>query len=92
MNNFDEIKPKYVICENNKDLIKKIDSILEKLSIPSDTKKKHLFIKSNVRSLYSSFAIEANSLSLDEVSKVIDNKLVLASRTDIQEVKNANEL
>lgn len=39
----------------------------------------------------SSLAIEQNSLSLDQVSDVINGKRVLASPQDIREVKNAYE-
>ena len=55
-------------------------------------KKKNFQIKSRVRSIHSSLAIEANSLSLESVENIIDNKLVLGDRKEIQEVKNANEL
>ena len=54
--------------------------------------KKNFQIKSRVRSIHSSLAIEANSLSLEFVENIIDNKLVLGDRKEIQEVKNANEL
>ena len=54
--------------------------------------KKNFQIKSRVRSIHSSLAIEANSLSLESVENIIDNKLVLGDRKEIQEVKNANEL
>lgn len=33
--------------------------------------------------------IEANSFSLDEVREIIDGKLVLGDKKEIQEVKNA---
>ncbi len=42
-----------------------------------------------VRSIHSSLAIEQNSLTLDQVSDVIDGKWVLGPPQDIQEVKNA---
>ena len=45
-----------------------------------------------IKSIHSSLAIEANSLSLNSVEKIIDDKLVLGDRKEIQEVKNANEL
>lgn len=40
-------------------------------------------------SIHSSLAIEANSLSLDQVKDVIDGKVVLGPQMEIQEVKNA---
>ncbi len=42
-----------------------------------------------IRSIYSSLAIEANSLSLDEVQAVISGKLVLGPQKEIREVQNA---
>ena len=42
-----------------------------------------------IRSIHSSLAIEANSLSLDEVRDVISGKAVIGPQKEIQEVKNA---
>lgn len=42
-----------------------------------------------IKSIHSSLAIEANSLSLDNVRDVINNKVVIGDRKEIQEVKNA---
>jgi len=42
-----------------------------------------------IRSIHSSLAIENNSLSLDQVTDVIDGKRVLGLEREIQEVRNA---
>jgi Fic family protein len=42
-----------------------------------------------IRSIHSSLAIEANSLTVDEVRDVIDGRVVLGPAREIQEVKNA---
>ena len=42
-----------------------------------------------IKSIHSSLAIEANSLSLEEVRDVIDGKIVIGPNNEIQEVKNA---
>lgn len=42
-----------------------------------------------IKSIHSSLRIEANSLSLDNVRDVINNKLVIGDKKEIQEVKNA---
>lgn len=42
-----------------------------------------------IKSIHSSLAIEANSLSLNQVKDVIDGKLVIGPQNEIQEVKNA---
>ena len=51
--------------------------------------KPHLRRNNRIRSIHSSLAIEANSLSLDEVKGVIAGKTVLGPLKEIQEVKNA---
>lgn len=51
--------------------------------------KSHLRKNNRIKSIHSSLAIEANSLTLDAVSKVIEGKLVLGPQKEIQEVVNA---
>lgn len=51
--------------------------------------KPHLRRNNRIRSIHSSLAIEANSLSLDEVRSVISGKTVIGPQKEIQEVKNA---
>lgn len=89
--NFDKINPIFYISEDNKNVIKKIEKNLSLIKLENSLKK-NLQVKSRVRSIYSSLAIEDNSLSLDSVENIIEHKLVLGSRKEIQEVKNANEL
>lgn len=49
--------------------------------------------KSNrIRTIHASLEIEGNTLSLDQVTAVIENKRVLGPQKDILEVKNALEL
>ena len=47
--------------------------------------------ESRIKSIYSSLAIEQNTLSLDQVTDVIEGKRVLGPPQDIREVKNAIE-
>ena len=42
-----------------------------------------------IKTIYSSLAIEQNTLTLEQVSAVIDGKRVFGSPEDIHEVKNA---
>lgn len=51
--------------------------------------KPHLRRNNRIRSIHSSLAIEANSLSLSEVKEVIAGKTVLGPQKEIQAVKNA---
>ncbi len=92
MENINTLKPIFYITDNNKKYIKDIEKKLELLIINDTDKKRRLQTKSKVRSIYSSLAIEANSLSLKSVENIVDKNPVLGSRKEIQEVKNANEL
>lgn len=47
--------------------------------------------ENRIRTIHSSLAIEQNSLTLDQVTDVIDGKRVLAPPQDIREVRNAYE-
>ena len=51
--------------------------------------KPYLRRNNRIRSIHSSLAIEANSLSLDDVTGVINGKTVIGPEKEIQEVKNA---
>ncbi|MCI9143201.1 MAG: Fic family protein [Lachnospiraceae bacterium] len=47
--------------------------------------------ESRIKSIHSSLAIEQNTLTLDQVTDVLDGKTVLGPPQDIREVKNAYE-
>lgn len=51
--------------------------------------KPHLRRNNRIRSIHSSLAIEANSLSLEQVRDVIDGHAVLGPPKEIREIKNA---
>ena len=42
-----------------------------------------------IQSIHSSLSIEANSLSLEQVKDIIDGKIVIGPKNEIQEVQNA---
>lgn len=92
MKSLDTIKPVFYITEDNKKIIREIENKLNLIVMDDNDKKRKLKVKSKVRSIHSSLAIEANSLSLESVESIVDNKMVLGDRKEIQEVKNANEL
>jgi len=67
-------------------ITEKIGQISSYLSL----KRMPILRRSNrIKSIHSSLAIEANSLSLNQVRDVIDGKVVIGSQKEIQEVKNA---
>ena len=92
MKSIDTIKPVFYITEDNKKIIREIENKLNLIVMDDNDKKRKLKVKSKVRSIHSSLAIESNSLSLESVESIVDNKMVLGDRKEIQEVKNANEL
>lgn len=92
MENIDTIKPIFYITEENKNIISEIENKLDLIIIDENNKKMKLKVKSKVRSIHYSLAIESNSLPLESVESIIDDKMVLGNRKEIQEVKNANEL
>ena len=83
-------KPPFSITNN---MLSKCISIAEKLgkiSIFNSLKRMPILRKNNrIKSIHSSLAIEANSLSLNQVRDVIMGKTVIGPKKEIQEVKNA---
>lgn len=81
--------------EITNEMLGKLSSIMKKLGKLDnykDLNKMPILRKNNrIKSIHSSLAIEANSLSLNQVKDVIDGKVVIGSEKEIQEVKNAYE-
>lgn len=83
-------QPPFEITENILNLVATITEKLTRLEINIDKKKNLLLRKSSrIKSVNSSCAIEANSLSEEEVISIINGKTVLAPQNEIYEVKNA---
>lgn len=86
----DNYEPPFLLTN---EIINQVSSIMEKIgrvNVFNELDKLPLLRKQNrIRSIYSSCAIEANSLSLDEVSDVINGKEVVGPKRDVDEVKNA---
>ena len=51
----------------------------------------HLRRKNRIRTIHSSLAIENNTLSLDQMTAIIDGKRILGNPNEIMEVRNAYE-
>lgn len=83
-------KPPFTISNY---MLSKTISIAEKLgkiNIFNSLQRMPILRKNNrIKSIHSSLTIEANSLSLNQVRDVIDGKIVIGPKKDIQEVKNA---
>ena len=75
-----------VMLDNISSIMKKIG----KLDNYRDLNKMPILRRNNrIKSIHSSLAIEANSLSFEQVKDIIDGKLVIGPKNEIQEVQNA---
>jgi Fic family protein len=85
-------KPPYTITEKTADYLAKIVETVTRLEFGTGFKRDIRLQRANrARTIYSSLAIEGNTLSLSEVTAVIAGKAVAGSHADIKEVKNAYE-
>ena len=91
MNLFDKVNPIFNIDEEMNELLNNINLKLNDIKITDKQKRKYMITKSKVRSIHSSLAIEANSLSLFDVENILEHKQIIGKRDEIQEVKNAIE-
>lgn len=83
-------KPPFELTEEMIDLVSKIMENLGYLNSINELEKfPRLRRVSRLKSVQSSLAIENNTLSLEEISDVIDGRKVLGKQEDIQAAKNA---
>ena len=88
----DNYMPPFDITNVMLDRISSIMKKVGKLDNYKDLNKMPVLRRNNrIRSIHSSLAIEANSLSFDQVKDIIDGKKVIGPQNEIQEVKNAYE-
>jgi Fic family protein len=85
-------RPPYTITEKAADYLVKIAEITTRLEYGTDFKRDiKLHRENRVRTIHSSLAIEGNSLTLGEVTAVIQGKVVAGKQAEIKEVRNAYE-
>lgn len=83
--------PPYEITDEMLESVSEIMENLGKLSGMNELKKLPRLRKVNrIKSIHSSLAIENNTLSIEQVTDVIDGKRVLGPKEDIIAVQNAN--
>ena len=86
----DKNYPPYSLTNNMFNLVSEIMVRVGELSYVLEKNNfKELRRKTRIKSIYSSLAIENNKLSLNQVEDVINGKVVVGDKKDIQEVKNA---
>ena len=82
--------PPYTLTDEMFDLVSQIMENLGKLNSVDDLEKLPRLRRINrIKSIHSSLAIENNTLSIEQVSDVINGKKVLGPQKDITEVHNA---
>ena len=83
-------KPPFTISNEMLNKSISISQKIERISSFNNLKRMPTLRRNNrIKSIHSSLAIEANSLSLDQVRDVIDGKTVIGPKKDIIEVQNA---
>ena len=86
----DNYKPPFTITNEILFYVSSISEKIGRITANSNLEAKpHLRKNNRIKSIHSSLKIEANSLSLGQVRDVINGKIVLGEKKDIQEVKNA---
>ena len=86
-------KPPFEITSFILDKIAEIAELVGQVNAVAGLNTNPMLRRTNrIRSVYSSLAIEQNTLSLDQVTAVLNGKRVIAPPKDIAEVKNAYEI
>lgn len=86
-------KPPFKITNSILDKIAEIAELVGQVSAVSGLTANPMLRRTNrIRSIYSSLAIEQNTLNLEQVTAVLNGKKVIAPPKDIAEVKNAYEI
>ncbi len=86
-------KPPFEITDDILDAIAEIAELVGQVTVTHGLSANPTLRRTNrIRTIYSSLAIEQNTLSLEQVTAVINGKHVIAPPKDIAEVKNAYEI
>ena len=86
-------KPPFEITNEILDAVAEIAELVGQVNVASGLTTNPMLRRTNrIRTIYSSLAIEQNTLSLEQVTAVLEGKRVLAPAKDIAEVKNAYEI
>lgn len=86
-------KPPFEITTEILSAITEIAELIGQISATQGLSASPMLRRTNrIRTIYSSLAIEQNTLSLEQVTAVLNGKRILAPPKDIAEVKNAYEI
>ena len=87
-----DYKPPFHMTDNMTSLIAEISEQVGRITVLQEgTVSPHLRRENRIRTIHSSLAIEHNSLSLEQVTAILDGKRVLGNPNEIKEVQNAYE-
>lgn len=85
-----EYKPPFHMTDKVICLIAEISEQVGRINVlQKDTISPHLRLENRIRTIHSSLSIEHNSLSLEQVTAILDGKRVLGNPNEIKEVQNA---
>ena len=85
-------KPPFQVTDKMILLIAEISEQVGRMAVQQErTINPHLRRENRIRTIHSSLAIEHNSLSLEQVTAILDGKRVLGNPNEIKEVQNAYE-
>lgn len=85
-------KPPFHMTDKMTSLIAEISEQVGRITVLQEgTISPHLRLENRIRTIHSSLAIEHNSLSLEQVTAILDGKRVLGNPNEIKEVQNAYE-
>lgn len=88
-----ELSPPFKITNEVLNFIYEIGELVGKISAEKEFEKNLTLRRENrIKTIYSSLAIEQNTLTLEQVTDVINGKRVLVPLKDIKEVQNAYEI
>lgn len=88
----DGYKPPFTMTEDITNLVIEIGEFVGRITAHDELSiNPRLRRENRIKTIYFSLAIEQNTMSLEQVSDVLDGKRVLAPPQDIREVKNAYE-
>lgn len=87
-----EYKPPFTLNDNIINLLAKISELVGQVSVlHKDSLSPRLRRENRIKTIHSSLAIEHSSMSLEQVTAVINGKRILGAPQEIKEVQNAYE-
>lgn len=85
----DKYQPPFKVTDRILSLVAEISELIGKIHISNKTSSPRLRKENRIKTIYSSLAIENNTLSVEQVTAIVNGKRVFGIPEEIQEVKNA---